>query len=180
VLLTEALTIVQSAVDAPKPNAGGKIVQAVGTYPTINARAEAGLAKFTQVANSYPSTKAGIAARYYAAAALAMLGSPQDAAARYQEVIDKASAKDFYGRMAQLGLIETLVQAKQYDLAIAKAQAVANDDALPRDAMLMELGRAYVAAGRKNEARQTFDKVVTEFPNSAFSEEAKTMITGLT
>jgi tetratricopeptide (TPR) repeat protein len=182
VLLTEALTIVQSPVDVPKPDAGGKIVQAAGTYPTINARAEAGLAKFMQVGNSYPSTRAGIAARYYAAAALAMLGRPQEAAARYQEVIDKAGAKDFYGRMAQLGLIETLVEAKQYDQAIAKAQVLANanDDALPRDAMLMELGRVYVAAGRKNEARQTFDKVVTEFPDSAFSEEAKTMIASLT
>jgi tetratricopeptide (TPR) repeat protein len=182
VLLTQALTIVQSPVDAPKPDASGKIVQAAGSYPTITARAEAGLAKFTEVASSYPSTKAGIAARYYAAAALAMLGRPQEAATRYQEVIDKAGARDFYGRMAQMGLIETLVQAKQYDQAIAKGQALANsnDDALPRDAVLMELGRAYAAAGKKNDAKQTFDKVVTEFPDSAFSAEAKTMIASLT
>jgi tetratricopeptide (TPR) repeat protein len=182
VLLTQALTIVQSLVDAPKPDASGKIVQAAGSYPTITARAEAGLAKFTEVASSYPSTKAGIAARYYAAAALAMLGRPQEAATRYQEVIDKAGARDFYGRMAQMGLIETLVQAKQYDQAIAKGQALANsnDDALPRDAVLMELGRAYAAAGKKNDAKQTFDKVVTEFPDSAFSAEAKTMIASLT
>ena len=84
--------------------------------------------------------------------------------------------------MAQLGLIETLVQAKQYDQAIAKAQALAsaNDDALPRDAVLMELGRAYAAAGKKNDAKQTFDKVVSEFPDSAFSEEAKAQIADLT
>ena len=97
-------------------------------------------------------------------------------------MVDKAGTKDFYGRMAQLGLVETLVQAKQYDQAIAKAQTLANttDDALPRDAMLMELGRAYAAAGKKTEAKQTFDKVVTEFPDSAFADEAKTMITSLT
>ena len=182
VMITEALTIVQSPVDVPKPDASGKIVQTAGSYPTINARAEAGLAKFLQVANTYPSTRAGIAARYYAAAALAMLGRSQDAATRYQEVVDKAGTKDFYGRMAQLGLVETLVQAKQYDQAIAKAQTLANanDNALPRDAMLMELGRAYAAAGKKTEAKQTFDKVVTEFPDSAFADEAKTMITSLT
>ena len=157
-------------------------MQTAGSYPTINARAEAGLAKFLQVANSYPSTRAGIAARYYAAAALAMLGRSPEAATRYQEVVDKAGSKDFYGRMAQLGLVETLVQAKQYDQAIAKAQTLvnANDNALPRDAILMELGRAYAAAGKKADARQTFDKVVAEFPDSAFADEAKTMITSLT
>jgi tetratricopeptide (TPR) repeat protein len=182
VMLTDALTTVQSPVEVPKPDAGGKIVQTPGSYPTINARAEAGLVKFTQVANTYPSTRAGIAARYYAAAALAMLGRPQEAAVRYQEVVDKAGTKDFYGRMAQLGLVETLVLAKQYDQAVAKAQALvnANDAALPRDAVLMELGRAYAAAGKKNEARQTFDKVVAEFPDSTFADEAKSMITTLT
>jgi tetratricopeptide (TPR) repeat protein len=179
VMLTEALTTIQSPVEVPKPDTSGKISQAPGTYPTVAARAEAALAQFTAVANAYPSTNAGIAARYYAAAALAMLGRPQEAATRYQEVIDKAGTKNFYGRMAQLGLVEGLVQAKQYDQAIAKAQALANtaDEALPRDAVLMELGRAYAAAGKKNEARETFDKVVKEFPASAFAEEAKSMIT---
>ena len=52
--------------------------------------------------------------------------------------------------------------------------------ALPRDAILMELGRAYAAAGKKADARQTFDKVVAEFPDSAFADEAKTLITSLT
>src|ERR1700730_5860448 len=115
VMLTEALTIIQSPVEVPKPDSSGKITQAAGTYPTVTARAEAALAKFTAVADSYPSTNAGIAARYYAAAALATLGRAQEAATRYQEVIDKAGTKNFYGRMAQLGVVEALVQAKQYD-----------------------------------------------------------------
>jgi TolA-binding protein len=181
-MLVDALTVMQSPVDAPKPDASGKIVPAPGSYPTIAARAEAGLAKFSAVANAYPSTHSGIAARYYAAAALTILGRPQEAAARYQEVVDKAGTRDFYGRMAQLGVIQSQVQAKQYDQAIAKAQALANatDDQLPRDAMLMELGKAYAAAGKKTEAKQTLDKVVTEFPESVFIDEAKALISTLT
>jgi tetratricopeptide (TPR) repeat protein len=181
VMLTEALTVVQSPVDVPKPDSSGKITQAAGTYPSVTGRTEAALAKFTGVVDSYPSTNAGIAARYYAAAALATLGRAQEAAARYQEVIDKAGTKNFYGRMAQLGVVEALVQAKQYDQAITKAQALATatDEVLPRDAALMELGRAYAAAGKKNEARQTFDKVVTEFPASGFADEARSMIAAI-
>src|SRR5204863_2465098 len=71
--LGDALLLVQSPVDPPKPDASGKITQAPGTYPTVNARAEAALVKFTQVADQYPSSSAGIAARYYSAAALGML-----------------------------------------------------------------------------------------------------------
>src|SRR5437870_3570759 len=46
-LLTDALVVVQSPVDVPKPDAAGKVTQLPGSYPTINARAEAALAKFT-------------------------------------------------------------------------------------------------------------------------------------
>ncbi len=84
--------------------------------------------------------------------------------------------------MAQLGVVEAQLQAKQYDQAIAKAQALANanDDSLPRDAMLMELGRAYAAAGKKTEAKQTFDKVLAEFPTSPLADEARALLTTVT
>jgi tetratricopeptide (TPR) repeat protein len=180
-MLGEALTVVQSPVEAAKPDANGKVSQARGTYPSIAARAEAALVKFNQVADAYPSTSAGVAARYHAASALSMLGRFPDAVTRYQEVVDRAGPTSFYGRMAQLGAIEAQVQARQYDQAIAKAQALANanDDTLPKDAMLMELGRAYAAAGKKTEARQTFDKVLAEFPESSFVDEAKAAVSNL-
>jgi TolA-binding protein len=44
----------------------------------------------------------------------------------------------------------------------------------------MELGKAYAAAGKKAEAKQTLDKVVTEFPDSVFVDEAKALISTLT
>lgn len=181
-MLTDALAIVQSPVEEPKL-VNGKLTQAPGTYPTITARAERSLARFTEAFNAYPSTKSGIAARFDAASALAMLGRSADAATRYQEVVDRAGTKAFHGRMAQLGKIEAQIQAKQFDQAIAAAQALANnttDDALPRAAVLMELGRVYAAAGKKTEAKQTFDKVVAEFPESPYADEAKQLITTLT
>jgi tetratricopeptide (TPR) repeat protein len=182
VMLVEALTVVQAPVVEPTP-VNGKPAQTAGSYPTVNARAEAALAKFSAVYNAYPSTRAGIAARYYAASALAMLGRSAEAVTRYQEVVDRAGAKDFYGRMAQLGKIEAQLQAKQFDQAIAAAQALANntaDQSLPRDAVLMELGRVYAAAGKKTEARQTFDKVVADFPQSPYADEAKQLLTTVT
>jgi TolA-binding protein len=178
-MLGDAIVIMQSPVEETKPGAK----PGVTGYPTVNARAEAALAKFAEVYNAYPSTDAGIASRYYAASALAMLGRHAEAAARFQETVDRAGANSFYGRMARLGVVETNAQAKQYDEAISVAQALVNntsDDTIPRDALLMELGRVQAAAGKKTEAKQTLDKVIADFPGSPYVEEAKRMLAELT
>ena len=178
-MLGDAIVIMQSPVEETKPGAK----PGVTGYPTVNARAEAALAKFAEVYNAYPSTDAGIAARYYAASALAMLGRHAEAAARFQETVDRAGANSFYGRMARLGVVETNAQAKKYDEAISVAQALVNntsDDTIPRDALLMELGRVQAAAGKKTEAKQTLDKVIADFPGSPYVEEAKRMLAELT
>jgi TolA-binding protein len=178
-MLGDAIVIMQSPVEETKPGAK----PGVTSYPTVNARAEAALTKFAEVYNAYPSTDAGIAARYYAASALGMLGRHAEAAARFQETVDRAGANSFYGRMARLGVVETNAQAKKYDEAISVAQALVNntsDDTIPRDALLMELGRVQAAAGKKAEAKQTLDKVIADFPGSPYVEEAKRMLAELT
>jgi outer membrane protein assembly factor BamD (BamD/ComL family) len=44
---------------------------------------------------------------------------------------------------------------------------------MPTDAVLMQLGRAYLAAGKKTEARQTFTRIVDEFPDSQYVPDAR-------
>ena len=179
VLLGDAIVIMQAPVEDPKAAAKPGVM----SYPTVQARAEAALTKFADVYNAYPSTDAGIAARYYAASALAMLGRHSEAALRFQETVDRAGSNSFYGRMARLGVVENNAQAKKYDEAITAAQALVNntsDDTIPRDALLMQLGRVQVAAGKKTEAKQTLDKMIADFPESPYVEEAKRMIAELT
>ena len=88
-LLGDAIVIMQAPVEEPKPGAK----PAATSYPTVQARAEAALAKFAEVYNAYPSTDAGIASRYYAASALAMLGRHAEAAARFQETVERAGTR---------------------------------------------------------------------------------------
>ena len=178
-LMGDAIVIMQAPVEEPKPGAK----PGVTGYPTVQARAEAALAKFAEVYNAYPSTEAGVASRYYAASALSMLGRHAEAAARFQETVDRAGQNTFYGRMARLGVVEANTQAKKYDEAISAAQALVNnttDDTIPRDALLIELGRVQAAAGKKAEAKQTLDKVIAEFPGSPYIDEAKRMLAELT
>src|SRR5438445_5550095 len=101
-LLAQAM-IVQDARIGPPPAPG---TPAAGLYfPTERERAQAALTKFKIAADAYPSTDAGIYARYQQGATSLSLGDPSGASNAYQQVIDKVG-DGFYGQMAKLGLAE--------------------------------------------------------------------------
>src|SRR4029078_895702 len=97
------------------------------------------------------------------------------AVAAYQSVISRAGANSIYGQMAQLGLAESQARAGQYDQAITadRDMAARKEGPLPIDGILMQLGRTYRDAGKKSDAQQTFNRIVQEFPDSPYTQEAK-------
>jgi TolA-binding protein len=175
-MLAEALVIAEAPVVPATPAATGQPASTPqpGSYPTERAKLEAALPKFLAAADTYPSTQSGLSARYQAAAALVALGRDEEAARQFQQVVDK-DGNGLYGRMARLGLAEVQVRQGKFDPAIAtykELSATAKDD-LPVDGVLMALGRAYVAAGKKTEAGQTFKRIGDEFPSSPYAPVAK-------
>jgi hypothetical protein len=180
-MLADAMTAERAQVapapaPAPAPGATTPAPAPVpaGSYPTEKARDEAALAKFMAVADAYPSSDAGIAARYHAAAMLMALGRHPGAQQRYQEVMDRAG-KSVYGQMAKLGKADAEVAAGKFDGAIVvyKELSADKEGPLPLDGILMQLGRACDAAGKAGDARQAFKRIVDEFPQSPYSAEAK-------
>jgi TolA-binding protein len=175
-LLAEALTVEEAPVVAPAAPAPGSPlpVQQPGTFATDQARLEAALPKLMHAADSYPGTAAGITARYHAASVLAALARYAEAEQRYKEVVDKGGS-GLYGRTARMGLADVLVSQGKYDDAIKIYQEVSTDtkSQLPVDGVLMQLGRAYMKAGKKNEAAHAFTRVVEEFPQSLYAAEAR-------
>ena len=174
-MLADAMTAERAQVaPAPAPGATTPAPAPAGSYPTEKARNEAALAKFMAVADAHPSSDAGIAARYHAAATLVALGRYPEAQQRYQEVMDRAG-ESIYGQMAKLGKANAEVAAGKFDGAIAVYTALSadKDGALPVDGILMQLGRACNAAGKAGDARQAFKRIVDEFPQSPYSAEAK-------
>lgn len=176
-MLATALATAEAQVVPLTPPAPGSPppIQQPGTYPTEDARAEAALPLLLQTANAYPGTPAGITARYRAAATLASLGRFAEAEAQYQQVIQKAGHDSIYNRTARLGLGEAQLAEGKTDAAIATLQELATDSTsdLPLDGVLMQLGRAYVKAGKTTEAARAFTRVIDEFPQSLFAEDAK-------
>jgi hypothetical protein len=176
-LLASALAVAEAPVIAPPPPAPGSAppIQQPGTYRTDRERAEAALPKLQAAADAYPGTEAGITARFRLAATLAELGRNSEAEQRYQEVVDKTSSRDIYHYTAQLGVGEArMAQGKAAD-AMATFQALATDgnSQLPVDGVLMQLGRAALVAGKKDDASRAFNRVVEEFPQSLYVTEAK-------
>ncbi len=170
-LLAEAMTV-QDARVGPPPAPG---TPANGIYfPAERERSQAALTKFKIAADAYPSTDAGIYARYQEGALSLTLGTPTGAAAAFQQVIEKAG-DGFYGQMARLGLAEAQARAGQFDQAINafKDLAQRKDGPLPVDGILMQLGRTYLDAGKKAEAQQTFNRIVEEYPESPFTADAR-------
>ncbi|OLE82462.1 MAG: hypothetical protein AUF76_09405 [Acidobacteria bacterium 13_1_20CM_2_65_9] len=173
-LLADAVSV-QAARVGPPPAAGTPAANAGGlSFPTERERAQAALTKLKIAADAYPSTDAGLYARYQQAASYMTLGQPKEAAATYQQVIDRAG-DNIYGQMAKLGLAEAHARAGQYDQAINtfRELSLRKDGPLPVDGILMQLGRTYLDAGKRVEAQQTFNRLVEEFPESPFSGDAR-------
>ena len=174
--LAAALAIEEAPVIAPTaPAPGSPIpVQQPGTYPTEQAKLEAALPQLMKTADAYPNSDGGITARYHAAGVLASLGRYAEAEQRYQEVVKNAGSR-VYARTASLGLADVQVMQGKYDSAIKIYQETATDSKsqLPLDGVLMQLGRAYMKAGKKTEAAHAFTRVVEEFPTSAYAADAR-------
>ena len=181
-MLAEAMIAYESRVMPPTPAATDPAgnaspaapTQQPGTYPSERAKLEAALPKFMATADEYPSSDAGQTARYHAAAVLVGLGRYDEAVAQYDRVI--ADGSGLVAQMARLGKAEAQLRASQYDAAIAtfKELSERTDAGVPKEAMLLELARAYRLAGKNEDARKTLTQIVEQHADSPFASEAKT------
>lgn len=144
------------------------------SFPTEREKSQAALAKYKLVAEQYPSTEAGLYARYRQASLEVALGNAKEAVGLYQQVIDKGGS-GLYGQMARLGQAEAQVRAGQLDSAIATFNALSQqkDGPLPVDGILLHLGQTYRDAGKSTDAQAAFDRLIKEFPDSPFASDAK-------
>jgi len=176
-LLADALTTASAPVIPPPPPPDLSDPTSIppaaafqpGSFTSENRRAEAALEKFMLTAETYPNSSAGITASYHAASILADFGRRDEAELQYQRVVD-VSGGSIYGRMARLGLAETKMYSGNVEAAILlfEAEVASMDSQIPLDGLLMQLGRAYLLANRSMEAKESFARIVDEFPSSSY------------
>jgi len=179
-LLAQAMVALNARVVPAQPGdptdlPAAATFNATGTYSTEEAKLKAAVPKLKAAADAYPDSDAGITARYHLAGAYASLGQTADALREFDDVVKRAGGDSLYGRMAKLGKADTQMRSNQVDAAIASWKELADqkDANLPQDAILMELGRAYMQKGNKDEARKTYTQLVEQHPDSVYTSEAR-------
>jgi tetratricopeptide (TPR) repeat protein len=177
-MLADAMVVQDARVGPPAEATGG--APGALTFPTERERAQAAVNKYRIAADAYPSTDAGLFARYEEASLQVSLGNSADAVKAYQSVVDRAGDA-LYGQMAKLGLAEAYARSGQFEQAITSYKELAQrkDGQLPIDGILIQLGRTERDAGKAGDAQQTFSRLVEEFPESAFTADAKREIDAL-
>jgi TolA-binding protein len=167
-----ALRVEQSPV-VPAPTLPGATQQA-GTFATEQARTEAAVAAYQKVIDSYPNHDAGMAARYHLAGVYLAMGRSAEAATAYAEVASRGGSSVF-GSAAKLGQAQALVAQTRFDdaIKILTDLSAQRDSEMPMDGVLMELARVCQRAGKTQDARAAFKRVVDEFPQSGYAGEAR-------
>jgi tetratricopeptide (TPR) repeat protein len=177
VLLGDAASIRESAIAPPSTLPG--VGQAPNTFPTEQARGEAAIKAFQQVVSTYPSSAAAVAARYEIAATELELGRFSEAETGFRDVI--AEKREPYSSTARLGLAETLMAAGKNDEAIKLLTELSaeRDGPLPVDSVLIQLARANAKAGKSQDARAAYKRVVDEFSDSQYAADARQALASL-
>lgn len=170
-------TAIAGAPIAPPPTVPGA-TQAPGTYPTEKVREAAAQTAYQDVIAKYPSTEAATTARYQLGVTQLQGGAAAQAEQTFQQVVSTAGANSVYGLMARLGRAQALVEQKKYDDAIKEYTDLSGqrDSSLPIDGVLMQLARTCQKAGKTQDARAAFKRVVDEFPDSPYAADAKTQM----
>ncbi len=168
---------VSSWTGAKTEKASYSLSLAVSAYQT--AQAEDGdlsevRTQFEDVVSSFGRTDQGDMARLYIAQ-LDIRAGDFDAARETLVQLAGRHRSDAIGRIASLDLIHLRVASGQ-GAEVAKeleAMVVGKDTRLPRDVALFELGEVFISEQDTEQAREYFQKLVDEFPESPYLGQAR-------
>jgi TolA-binding protein len=177
-LLGSAMTVASAQI-VPAPTVPGATQQA-GTYPTEQARNDAAVAAYLKVIAEYPNHSAGLAARYHLAGLQLSMGKAAEAEQGFSEV-GASAGSSLYGPMAKMGQAQALAAQNKFDDAIKVLTELSGqrDSALPMDGVLMELARVNQKAGKTQDARAAYKRVVDEFPQSPYVGDARQQLAAI-
>jgi hypothetical protein len=140
-------------------------------YADEAARANDALAKFTAVANKYPSTTAGKQARYYAALCLEDLDRQNQALEELKKL--RSSGNKELADMAQYQTAVIYSRTGKLDDAVKVFHELADKRSVfvPRALVLLELGNV-LRQKNPTEAAKVYQQIKTEFPDTPSAEQA--------
>jgi predicted negative regulator of RcsB-dependent stress response len=152
-----------------------ELSQAINTYgdTTIKSdkeRYQRTMDQAQKVADNYGSLNAGKIALYYVALSQEGLGDTPKAVQNLQDVAQRGDAS--IKGVAQFALGEVYKKHGDTQKAIDTDKALFDSGGYSRSAVAYELAMLYEANNQADQAKQFYQKVVTDFPDSPFRQNA--------
>ena len=172
--LAAALKIQQAPINATGADPDN---ESSPSFPDEEARRARAKGLFEQVQSDHGSSDAGRIATVYLGEIAAQEGDMAKARELWTDYLDR-SPRDALAAVVKLNLISLdRAEGKHADLVAELRDAVENDSGLlPRDAALFELGVSLEDNGELEEAKERFQELVDQFPQSPYATEARTRL----
>lgn len=166
-----------AVLDAPLATPGTPSAPGVKTYKDAAERQKAALGALKAIATDAPSSTEGRAARLVLVG-LEGTAPSADALDALRKLADGGSLASGVAAASYLDALAASGKAKDA-IAAARAWLDASDGPLPKDVAALTLAKLYEKAGQKAEAKTYYQRVVSEFPDSASKFEAQQKLTSL-
>jgi TolA-binding protein len=171
-----------AALRAPVAEEGGSAAEgsAEPVYATARERDEALVPQLEALIRDYPRSKAAVTAGYLHGAALLRLGRLEEARVSLESFLARHTDSDL-AASARRTLARVEISAGKPEAAIAHLTGLAEHPSslAPADAVLMDLGAAQELAGETEAAAKSYQRVITDFPQSSFAADAGRAVTRL-
>ncbi|MGM0454389.1 MAG: tetratricopeptide repeat protein [Thermodesulfobacteriota bacterium] len=172
-------------VNKAEDEASAMLGRAMDRYESVQAQNgdpaayEALKKKFKTVMDQYGFTDAGEMARVQYASICYESGEYEKAVEAYETALDEFGGNPQFNDMIVTGLAYAYQATGDYDNAVKYFEKVAEDEsAVTRDQALFNLGQLYGRLGKTEQSRKTYEKIVSEFPDSIYVEPAKMELAG--
>jgi TolA-binding protein len=168
--LGKAIETIESPLQAPP---GGQAMPGA-KYKTGAERQAAAEKQFKDVEAKFSGSDAADVAGLYLARLEAQHGNTASARKRLQHFIDEHPKHMLVGA-ARYSVYQLRIDAGEASQVAQELQAQIgkSDSALPSDTMLVLLAHAYDAQGNADKSKETYRRIVTEFPDSPYAVEAQ-------
>ncbi|HSS77219.1 MAG TPA: tetratricopeptide repeat protein [Thermoanaerobaculia bacterium] len=177
----QALAKAVKVVQAPVVTTGAKPTDPTEpSFPTEEAHRAAAKKALQKVRDDYGSTNAAEIANLYLAQIAAEEGKLAEARKIWKDFAD-SHPKHMLGAEARLNLLHLDREQGKGEEVVKELRAMLEkgDNPVPQDVLLHELGSTLEQLKRPQEAVQSYQRILDEFPQSPYRQEAQQKVTAL-
>ena len=172
---TQAAALLASAIETfESPLATEGQTDPRAKFKTDAEKVAAAEKQFNEVRQKFPSTDSADVAGLYIARISAGRGDVATARKLLQEFVEDQSGHLLVGA-ARYSLFQMRIDNGEAQQVVTElnAELAKPEPVLPEDSMLVLLAHAYEVQGDETRSRETFRRIVTEYPDSPFALEAQ-------